>query len=185
MLATASTGADETALVLRLKANDEAAYREITERYTLPLTSIAMKIVGDAETAREVVQDSFVSFHRTRERFNGKAKIFTYLYRITTNKAIDAVRRSVRSRAVMERLTAHVIEQEKHDDRVADKIVVEKALAQLAPKLRTPLLLAEYEHLSYDDIAAALSIPLNTVRTRIFRARERLLTIFKSMGVTL
>ncbi|MEK6793817.1 MAG: RNA polymerase sigma factor [Spirochaetota bacterium] len=175
------TGDEE--LISRLRRGDEDAYRDVVARYRMPLMSLAFKIVGDRTVAEEVVQDTFAAFHRSMRAFNGASKIFTYLYRIATNKSVDAVRKAVRSRTLISRMSVRETKHESHEDAVAVKVVVEEALKRLPGKLRAPLLLVEYERLSYADIAAILGVPVNTVRTRIFRARERLFAEFAAMGV--
>lgn len=172
-------------LIARLKAGDEDAYRDVVSRYTMPLVSVSYKIVGDRAAAEEIVQDTFASFHRSMRSFNGTSKIFTYLYRIAANKSVDAVRKAVRSRTLTARMRVRETKHESHEDAVAVKVVVEEALKRLPGKLRAPLLLVEYERLSYADVAAILGVPVNTVRTRIFRARERLIAEFNAMGVRL
>ena len=66
-----------------------------------------------------------------------------------------------------------------------NKIILAEALSKLEDDFRIPLMMAEYENYSYNEISETLDLPVNTVRTRIFRARKKILSIMKKMGVTL
>lgn len=75
--------------------------------------------------------------------------------------------------------------QEAHDNDSINKIIIAESLSKLEDDFRIPLMMAEYENYSYTEISEKLDLPVNTVRTRIFRARKKLLEIIKKMGVTL
>jgi RNA polymerase sigma-70 factor (ECF subfamily) len=173
----------DASLQARLLRDDQKAFRELVERYTPLLVNLASGIVYDRETARDIVQDTFTSFYASLHRFNGKASIRTYLYRIAVNKSIDYVRK-MRTRARLQsKLNADYEATADPTDRVDDRIVVREALASLPVKLRMPLVMVECQRLRYGEIAKILGIPLNTVRTRIYRAREQLRREFRERGV--
>ena len=75
--------------------------------------------------------------------------------------------------------------QESGNDNSINKIILADALSKLNETFRIPLLMSEYENYSYEEIAEKLVLPVNTIRTRIFRARKKLLSIIKKMGVSL
>jgi RNA polymerase sigma-70 factor (ECF subfamily) len=144
---------------------------------------VARGIVFDRETARDIVQETFISFYTSLPRFNGKASIRTYLYRIAVNKSIDHVRK-MRTRARLQsKLTADFETPEDPTGRVEDRILLKEALGSLPVKLRIPLVMVECERLTYGEVARILEIPLNTVRTRIYRARERLRKVLQERGI--
>ncbi|WP_242004718.1 RNA polymerase sigma factor [Brachyspira aalborgi] len=75
--------------------------------------------------------------------------------------------------------------QESGNDNSINKIILADALSKLNETFRIPLLMSEYENYSYEEISEKLDLPVNTIRTRIFRARKKLLSIIKKMGVSL
>ncbi|MDA0029111.1 hypothetical protein OFR29_06425 [Brachyspira hyodysenteriae] len=75
--------------------------------------------------------------------------------------------------------------QESGNDDSIHRIILAEALEKLEDDFRIPLMMAEYENYSYNEISEKLDLPVNTVRTRIFRARKKLLSIMKKMGVSL
>lgn len=169
---------NDALLINRLQKNDHNAFRELADRYTERLRMAAGKILGDHTQAADVVQETFLAFFRTAGSFRGQSGIFTYLYRITVNKAIDIIRKKNREKKFYFLPQA----REEHTD---VSIVVREALGRLPDNQRLPLIMAEIDRLSYEKIAAELALPVNTVRTRIFRARKKLYNILLQMGVTL
>jgi RNA polymerase sigma-70 factor (ECF subfamily) len=173
----------DAAFLERLLGKDQKAYQELVDSHTPGLTKVARGIVFDHETARDIVQETFISFYTSLPRFDGKASIRTYLYRIAVNKSIDHMRK-MRTRARLQsRLTAEFEAPKDPAGRVEDRILLNEALGSLPVKLRIPLVMVECERLAYGEIARILEIPLNTVRTRIYRARERLRKVLQERGI--
>jgi RNA polymerase sigma-70 factor, ECF subfamily len=172
---------NEHILLEQLKNKEEKAFNLIVSSYDKKLISIADKIINDIEISKEIVQDVFLDFFNTINNFNGQSKIFTYLYRITINKSIDRLRKIILSKKtkIDRNNTDNVLEN------IETKIIVGEALKKLDDNLKIPLLLAEYEQLKYEEIAAILDVPVNTVKMRIFYARKKLLKIFNNMGYKL
>lgn len=167
------------------KAGNEEAYKELVEMYKKPLFNLVYSIISNSEEAEEIVQDVFVSFYIKRESFEGRSKIYTWLYRVSFNRAVDHIRKREREKKyrIKEYINSEV--QESDNDNSINKIILAEALSKLEDDFRIPLMMAEYENYSYNEISETLDLPVNTVRTRIFRARKKLLSIMKKMGVTL
>jgi len=121
-----------------------------------------------------------LDFYRSVGRFNGKSSIYTYLYRITVNKSIDALRKIIASKKL------NLIKNESDKIETTEtRIIVNKALEKLNDDLKIPLLMVEYEGLKYEEIALILGLPVETIKMRIFYARKKLLKIFNNMGYKL
>ncbi len=121
-----------------------------------------------------------MDFYRSVGRFNGKSSIYTYLYRITVNKSIDALRKIIASKKL------NLIKNESDKIETTEtRIIVNKALEKLNDDLKIPLLMVEYEGLKYEEIALILGLPVETIKMRIFYARKKLLKIFNNMGYKL
>lgn len=168
-----------------LRSADDEAYKLLVNRYERPLQSMVAKLVFDSEDAKEIVQDVFLAFFKNIDSFEGRSKVYTWLYKTASNKAIDLIRKRERHKKYRASIA---VSSEVSDDfahRRLDTIVVSTALSKLEDDFRIPLLLTEYDNLSYQDIAEKLNLPLNTVKTRVFRARKKMLEILEDMGVSL
>ena len=82
------------------KSSNEEAYKELMETYKKPLVNLVYSIISDYEEAEEIVQDTFVSFYIKRESFEGRSKIYTWLYRVSFNRAIDYIRKKEREKNI-------------------------------------------------------------------------------------
>lgn len=167
------------------KSSNEEAYKELMENYKKPLVNLVYSIISDYEEAEEIVQDTFVSFYIKRESFEGRSKIYTWLYRVSFNRAIDYIRKKEREKKYRLKEYRNFEMQESVNDNSINKIILADALSKLNETFRIPLLMSEYENYSYEEISKKLDLPVNTIRTRIFRARKKLLSIIKKMGVSL
>ena len=155
------------------------AFGELVRRHQSFVFGAALRVTRDGVLAEEVAQETFFRAYRSLHNFRGDSKLRTWLYRIATNLAIDLVAR--RKERPMEELPEQVSHRTPAGD-VEIKIQsaeLRDALDQLPETLREPLVLREYELMSYDDISQQLGIPLNTVRTRIFRAKAQLRDMLK------
>lgn len=167
------------------KSSNEEAYKELMENYKKPLINLVYSIISNYEEAEEIVQDVFVSFYIKRESFEGRSKIYTWLYRVSFNRAVDYIRKKEREKKYRLKEYRNAEMQESGNENSLHKIILADALSKLEDTFRIPLLMSEYENYSYEEIAEKLDLPVNTIRTRIFRARKKLLSIIKKMGVSL
>jgi RNA polymerase sigma-70 factor (ECF subfamily) len=122
------------------------------------------------------VQDTYVTALEKAGEFNALSSLKTYLYRIVINKSIDARRRKARWQGLFDTNMelAHSLQS---DTESADNGVLEDiqaAINKIPVIFRIPFLLSEVDGMSYEEIADILRLSLNTVRTRIFRCREKL-----------
>jgi len=150
------------------------AFGELVRRHQSFVFGAALRVTRDASLAEEVAQETFFRAYRALNRFRGESKLRTWLYRIATNLAIDLVgrRRDIPMAEVPEqpatRTTSQIVELQ------VKSAELRQALPGLPDNLREPLVLREYHLLSYEEISEKLGIPLNTVRTRIFRGKAAL-----------
>lgn len=155
-------------------AGDLDAFGELIRRHQDFVYGAALRIVRNPVIAQDIAQEAFVRAHRALPGFRGQAQVRSWLYRIATNLALNAVQRQ------REYPTDTIPDRPAQGDPAADAVnralredLVE-AIGELPDKLREPLVLREYDGLSYQEIATQLDLPLNTVRTRILRARRTL-----------
>ena len=156
-------------LVLAFQGGSREAFEELFERYREPVYRFFRRRLGHPGRAEELGQECFLALLQNVARYEPRASFRSYLYGIAMNLVFAERRKAGRE----------VSENEKLDERVDGGsgqatdtgILVREALAQLQNDEREILMLREYEQLSYDEIGALLRVPVNTVRSRLFRAR--------------
>lgn len=173
-------------LQMKLHSKDNAMIRELYDTYSHRLLRLAYRITGNENTAEDVLQEAFIAFWKSAKAYREEASAYTYLYRIVTNKSIDAIRAGRRKMSLTQKAAENSksVEEDKSEE-ISIRIVLSEALDELEEKFRIPIILLEYERLSYEAISNVLDIPINTVRTRIFRARKMLSSILEERGVQL
>jgi RNA polymerase sigma-70 factor (ECF subfamily) len=155
----------------------EAAFEELFLRYRDRVYSIAFRITGSAVDAMDVVQESFGLVFRKLDSFRAGSLFSTWLFRIVVNCSIDLKRRE-RARAWqrdrLETATEAAIDPDKGPEARASTHEiggqVQAAIQLLSPKLRVILALRYLEGMSYDELAATLTVSLGTVKSRLARA---------------
>ena len=153
-------------LMLEARGGSGGAFEAIFDRYREPLWRFFRRRVDDAGRAEELAHDVFVALLQGAGRYEPRAPFRSYLFGIAYNLLLADRRRSLQhaAGALHDNLAAPLVD-------VDAALWVRSALAALEPEAREIVMLREYEQLSYDDIASILGIPLNTVRSRLFRAR--------------
>jgi len=183
--ASASSLEDDK-LVAQAVAGDQAAYKSLMEKYETPLYFHLLKMVKDKEQVRDLVQEAFMKAFDNLESYNTNYAFSTWLYRITTNHAIDYLRKKkLQTTSIDEPLKTKEGEmniqlEDEHsgtDRKIIRKQrsdIIHEAIEDLPDKYRVVIKLRHFEELSYDEISEQLDLPLGTVKAHIFRAREML-----------
>ena len=154
-------------LMLEFQRGSREAFTELFERYREPVYGFFRRRLSDAARAEELAQETFLAVLRGVARYEPRASFRTYLYAIAFKQVSGEWRRTKREPPPVEN------EPSTQDD-PGETLWLRRAIEQLDAAQREVLLLREYEQLSYDEIAALLHIPVNTVRSRLFRARMEL-----------
>jgi RNA polymerase sigma-70 factor, ECF subfamily len=160
---------------------DAAAFQVLYERYRNPLFRFAYRLLGSVEAAEDVAHDCFLSLIKEPGRFDAsRASLRTYLFAAARNQAAKRYQTFGREAPIEE-----LLEEPSSADRQEPLAVVleselawevEQAIAALPPLQREALVLFEYEDLSLAEVAAVVGTDLGTVKSRLFRAREKLRT---------
>lgn len=166
--------------LLEQAANGQTkAFQILYERYRDPIFRFAYRLLGSAAAAEDVAHDCFLSLITEPRRFDAtKASLRTYLYAAARNQAAKRYQAFGRESA-LEELPAEPTSPDHHqpirqvlDDELASE--VRNAIASLPPLQREALVLFEYEDLSLAEIGAIVGADSNTVKARLFRARDKL-----------
>ena len=174
----------EKELVRAAQRGDDSAFEELLRTYEKRVYHLALRMCGNVDDAYEVAQEAFLSAWKGMRFFRGDSSFSTWLYRLTSNAAIDFLRRQRRqggSDGVSlddEDTFLEVADPAPSPHQQAERLELRDALARglgaLSPEHRQVLLLRELQGLTYEEIAAALELDLGTVKSRIARAREKL-----------
>jgi RNA polymerase sigma-70 factor (ECF subfamily) len=186
------TAADESNLLARLRAGEEAAFEELVRTYSPRLLAVARRIVGNDEEARDVIQDAFLNAFRSLRSFHGDARLSTWLHRIVVNSALMKLRTRKRKpeESIEPLLPAfladgHYAEKfsswgEQADamlSRAETQELVRKRIDELPDSFRTVLVLRDIEGLDTEETARVLDTTPNAVKIRLHRARAALRTL--------
>ena len=177
---------NELVLISRARSGDRDAFGELVEQYRDNVYRLAYRMCGNAYDADEAAQETFVAAWRALPNFRGDAKFSTWLYRLTTNAAIDVMRREKRHQTVgdgeMMELADDADSPQETVERTEQQEAVQKALATLSEEYREVLLLRYMEELDYTEIDEVLQLPSGTVKSRINRAKAALKTALLKSG---
>lgn len=175
-------------LIERASEGDRAAFKEVYDMTGGYVYSVALRMTGNSEDAQEVTQDVFLKVHKNLKKFEYRSAFSTWLYRITVNTALSRIKKLHKDKPVQvdadtafEKVrTPSALDQKiKKEDQEAK---VCQIMSYLNLDQRACLLLRVIEGMDYKGIADVLEISINTVRTRLKRAREVLLNNYKKGG---
>ncbi|WNV03860.1 RNA polymerase sigma factor RpoE [Candidatus Methylospira mobilis] len=174
----------DEALVQRVQAGDKKAFDLLVLKYQNRVIHLVNRYLRDQSEAQDVAQDAFIKAYRAIGSFRGESAFYTWIYRIAINTAKNHIVSRSR-RPSEEDIDPDVAEQFEGVDSLRDidtpdaillseemAVIIQNALDDLPSELRTAISLREFDGLSYEEIAEAMSCPVGTVRSRIFRARE-------------
>jgi RNA polymerase sigma-70 factor, ECF subfamily len=173
----------ERELIVRAGQGDMGAFREIYVRASGYVYTLAYRVVNTKHDAEEVTQDVFLRLHKSLGSFKFESSFKTWLYRIAVNAAINHAKKR-------NRVTTHEVEEVYEDPATVTQPEAGKGLEaadtekklklmldQLNPDQRACIVLREIEEMDYQGIATSLGININTVRSRLKRARETLMAL--------
>lgn len=176
--------ASEQALIEQCRRQNFDAFGKIIDLYQARVMGFVRRMVRNAEEAQDITQEVFIRAYQAFERFDGRSSLRTWLFRIAYNLCVDRARKVERS---AEEITLEGSADEPAlefaDDRWNPEAVamdqelasvIEAGLNAMSEKLRSVLILHDREDMGYDEIAQALEIPIGTVKSRLFLARNAL-----------
>jgi RNA polymerase sigma-70 factor, ECF subfamily len=176
-------------LMLQVRADDQAAFAELVNRYQHRLVGVMHHLVGNADEAEDLAQEVFLRVYRTRHKYTPKAKFSTWLFTIANNLALNALRNRKRKPSVSlevndstmsgpwsiqqgaiardEPPTRNLAHQELSE-------VIRNALEGLNDRQRIAIILNKFEDMNYTEIAEVMGLTTKAVKSLLSRARGRL-----------
>lgn len=175
-------------VIEQAQQGDIKAFEEIYKITSSFVFNCARRVVNNIEDAKEITQEVYLKVHAELKNFRNESSLKTWLYRLTVNMAINA---SKKKRSDMNRETRYndtlepAIMHEAFDvlNKEDASKQIEILLTVLSPEEKSCILLRNIEQLSYEEIANALNMNINTVRTRLKRAREKMQAMAKEQRI--
>jgi RNA polymerase sigma-70 factor (ECF subfamily) len=176
----------EGALVRRAQSGEDAAFREIVERYQSKVFSIIHGIVRQRNDVEDIAQQVFAKVYLSLKNFDFRSSLITWIYKITVNECFDylrkrKVRKLVYESDMSEDEVRRVENTEPNIDRtlpadssLAQRDYVFKLLSRVSEEERMLLMLKEVEGYSVEELAAQTGMNENTIKVKLFRARQKL-----------
>ena len=172
----------EQSLIQRAQKGDPEAFATLVDEHQRYVYNLALRVVRDENEALDLTQETFVRAWTALPNFRGQSQFRTWLYRITTNlcyNRLPGLRRSLND--LGDDVLPEVVESEdtaSNPLRVLEsneiRIQLHQAIDQLDANYKILIVMRYHDELSYEEIASLLNLPLGTVKTGLFRAREKL-----------
>jgi len=178
------TATSDEQMVERALSGDGEAFGEIVRRWERRIFALSFGMLGREEDARDATQETFLAAFRNLRGFRGEAKVSSWLHRIAVNQCITRQRRAkVRSETGLEDEAERdpgvfALPLDVSPARTAEyqerSQAVRRAVCALPPDLRQVIVMKEFEELTFQEIADALTLPLSTVKSRLYTALRQL-----------
>ena len=166
---------DDSAAVKRCLAGDSAAFETIVARYQQVLFTVALRMLGDEEDARDAAQNTFVKVFEKLATYDARHRFFSWMYRILVNECLNERRRpaTVRGTVPLVDLAAQAIDADAVEA-AERREAVKRAILDLPEPYREVIVLRHFAALSYEEMGEAIGIATKTVKSRLYSARQLL-----------
>jgi RNA polymerase sigma-70 factor (ECF subfamily) len=168
--------------VERALAGDHEAYGALVDTYSRPIFNLALRMLNDAEDARDLSQTAFVKAYQKLHTFDRSHRFFSWIYRIALNESLNLLKRRRRVEELDERLIAKGPSPEEQSVASQEEGMVREAMMDLTPEYREVITLRHFLDLSHREMSDMLHIPEKTVKSRLHTARERLGVALRRRG---
>jgi RNA polymerase sigma-70 factor (ECF subfamily) len=176
------TEQEEAHFVAASKKGDQDAFAQLVQHHQRRVFNLVFRMLQQYEEANEVTQETFLAAWQGLPSFRGEARFSTWLYRIAYNCALKQLEHRKRDRAIQLEVQAeHIVANVSREQRVdaeletrARQALVHEHLAKLPAKYRIVLVLRHLQDMTYEEMAEILTLPIGTIKTHLFRARNLL-----------
>jgi len=180
-----SVSTPDAALVASIATGDKRALRTLYVRHHVRLFRFLLRLVKDPSCAEDLVSEVFLDVWRQAERFERRSQVSTWLMGIARHKALSALRR--RTTEELDEAAAALIEDPADNPEVAlakreTGALLRNCLAELSAAHREIVDLVYYHEKTIEEVAEIVGVPLNTVKTRMFYARQRIAELMAAKG---
>ncbi len=180
--ADSHSGQDGTSLVQASQQGDQDAFALLVQRHQRFVFNLSFRILQDYEDARESTQEAFLLAWQGLPSFRGEARFATWLYRIAYHCCLRQIERRKREQILQTVMEAEQTLKGRKPERQVEEVLeqrerqaaVREQMERLPARYRIVLILRHLQEMSYEEIAEVLTMPVGTVKTRLFRARNLL-----------
>lgn len=170
----------EQAWVQAAQAGDRQAFSQLVEAYMRPVYNLTYRMLGNPQEAEDAAQETFMRAYSRLGQYDENHKFSTWIFSIANHHCIDRLRKR---RATYVSIDDNPVLENLHDDNLQPEhamldreqvVEMQRLLSLLDPDYRTPLVLRYWEDLSYEEIAQTLNVSVSAVKSRLFRARQKM-----------
>ncbi len=173
---------DDAQLVAASQRGDQDAFALLVQRHQRRVFNVVYRMLQDYDEASEITQEAFLAAWQGLPSFRGEASFPTWLYRIAYNCSLRQIEQRKRDRALQTAIQAEQAlensDREKQTESALEihdrKALLHEHLATLPAKYRIVLILRHLQEMSYEEMAEILTVPVGTIKTHLFRARNLL-----------
>ncbi len=173
---------DDAQLVQASQRGDQDAFAFLMQRHQRRVFNMVLRMLQDYEEANEITQEAFLAAWRGLPSFRGEALFSTWLYRIAYNCCLRQLERRKQERTLQVVMQAEYLLERVNEEKLAEDLIelrdwqamVREQLEKLPTRYRLVLILRHLQEMTYEEMAEVLTIPVGTIKTHLFRARNLL-----------
>lgn len=169
---------DDGVWVARCLNGDTAAFETLVRRYQRVLYTVAIRLTGNPEDARDVTQNTFIRAYERLETYDPARRFFSWIYRIAVNESLNLLRVRRPHEPLEDTVEADAMADPVERQQMGER--VQQALKALSKEYREVIVLRYFGELSYEEIGETIGLPEKTVKSRLFSARQRLAEILSA-----
>jgi RNA polymerase sigma-70 factor (ECF subfamily) len=181
-IATTSADENDAELVIASQGGDQDAFAQLVQRHQRRVFNLVFRMLQQYEEANEVTQETFLAAWQGLSSFRGDARFSTWLYRIAYNCCLKQLEQRKKDKALNAAIQAeHLLDHADKEERASTVLeihdfqnLVREHLSMLPAKYRVVLVLRHLQEMTYEEMAEILTIPIGTIKTHLFRARNLL-----------
>jgi len=171
-------------LIKLVAKGDEPAFADLYSRHNVAVFNYLLRLVNERPVAEDLLQDVFIAVWKGADRFRGRAKVKTYIFRIAHNQAVSWLRKNNRGKLKYEQVEVPEPAGPEIQSQAAwNRLQVQEALKELSTNHRAVVELSFVNGLSYAEISQVLDCPVGTVKSRMSYALQRLERLLKWKGL--
>lgn len=165
---------EELKLIAQSLSGDTQAYGLLVDRYKNVIYHHCFAILRDEDAAEDMAQETFITAYYQLKKYNNTFKFSTWLFKVSTNKCLNYLRRKSKEIAADDNLFENTASNEPTPHKEAETTELREAVGRLQPKYQAVVSLYYWQGLSYKDIALLMDVPINSVRVWLLRAKQQL-----------
>ncbi|HTY36947.1 MAG TPA: sigma-70 family RNA polymerase sigma factor [Bacteroidota bacterium] len=173
------TDRSDLELIERFQKGDETSFNHLVLRYQEKVYWVARRFINDHDGADDVTQEVFCKAYESLKEFRGESSLYTWLYRITVNIALNSLRRQkvrefFRLDEVFDLEDTSTVSPDEQVEKSEEKELIEQAIAKLPEKQKAVFILRYYEELPYEEIAKVLHTSVGGLKANYFHAVKKI-----------